>query len=694
MLIISYLVVLLGFFDGIALASEHSSAKNSSNSIVNPEYAPTTIECPAHEKSFLRKADGLSKDEQEWLEKRQALTSESLRQFFLNSWRNFSNANETVNQLFPLTNVSHHHKGSSKKDMHSLVPKIGIAASGGSYRAMFNGAGMLAALDNRTMGSMEHGLGGLLQGASYLVGSSGGAWLVGTLVGNNWTSVQSIIDNTTSNHSIWDITRSLGSMGSGNTSNATSMKFLATVKQEVEAKKAAGFPISLSDYLGHAMAYEFFPQLYHGASNYSVSDVRDMKVFQDAEMPFPLILAQHRATDGFNNPLGSTVFEFSPFEMGSWDETLNGFTDVKYLGTEVSNGVPVHKNSCVVGFDNYGFVLGTSASLISAGASTKLVSSPLSYFFNGTMNNKTNFEAVYAPNPFKNANFGLQNSTLTKDDALNLVDGGEDEQVIPFVPLLQKERDLDVIFALDNSAALNNWPDGASLVATYERQFGKMGKNIAFPPVPDVKTFEEQKLNQRITFFGCDDQELKNLSHVPPLIVYMPNAQHSFASNTSTYQISYGANERFEMIKNGFEAITMGNLTQDSNFRGCISCALAKRKQQSNNISLPRECEACFSKYCWSGAPAAPNVTTWNQTVEAKLGFGIKNVTSNLTLNATTWRPFGNGSVNLTSLVDTNSTMFESKKNEGKAKHNAASGSSVSKALALTSLFGLMTIIL
>ncbi|GAV53020.1 hypothetical protein ZYGR_0AI03020 [Zygosaccharomyces rouxii] len=733
MLIISSLVVLLGFLQAVALASKHSSAsptrsasqaassaKNLNNSAVGNGYAPRKIKCPSNETSFLRDADGLSSAEKEWLEKREVLVSESLRQFMLQSWRNFTNATGTVSQLFPVSNASHHSSGkphkfhskahrhhgghnasspnnssSSHQDLYSLVPKIGVAASGGSYRAMFNGAGMLAAMDDRTRGSVEHGLGGLLQSSSYLVGSSGGAWLVGTLVGNNWTSVQSIIDNIRSNNSVWGASHSLSDAG-----NSSNMQWLSAVKNEVDAKKAAGFPLSLSDYLGHAMAYDFFPQLAHGAANHTVSDVRDMKTFQDAEMPFPLVLAQYEAPDEVNSPLNSTVFEFNPFEMGSWDETLNGFTDVKYLGTNVSNGAPVHKNSCVVGFDNYGFVLGISASLFNPGTSPQLESSSLQNFFGGAVNSNTSHVAEYTPNPFKNAHFGPKDGTLTKEDSLHLVDGGEDGQIIPFVPLLQKERGLDVIIALDNSAVTsNNWPDGSSLVATYERQFGKMGKNIAFPPVPDLKTFEEEKLNQRITFFGCDDSELNNLSHVPPLIVYMPNTQHSFASNTSTYQVSYKEDERLEMIRNGFEAATMGNLTQDSNFGGCIACAVAKRKQQSNNISLPKECDACFSKYCWRG-PVAHNVTTWNSTSEATLGFGARNLTSNVTWNATTWKPFGNGTVNLTAIVDqdhTNSTAFRGKKyGDSKvdrgSKHNSAAGLSVSKTLTLVSLFGLMII--
>lgn len=60
-----------------------------------------------------------------------------------------------------------------------------------------NGAGALAAFDNRTAGATGSGhLGGVLQAATYLSGLSGGSWLVGSLYIQNFTTVESIIDAT------------------------------------------------------------------------------------------------------------------------------------------------------------------------------------------------------------------------------------------------------------------------------------------------------------------------------------------------------------------------------------------------------------------------------------------------------------------------------------------------------------------
>ena len=74
---------------------------------------------------------------------------------------------------------------------------MGIAVSGGGYRALMNGAGALAAFDNRTTGAVGPGqLGGILQASTYLSGLSGGSWLVGSLYTLNFTTVESIVEAT------------------------------------------------------------------------------------------------------------------------------------------------------------------------------------------------------------------------------------------------------------------------------------------------------------------------------------------------------------------------------------------------------------------------------------------------------------------------------------------------------------------
>ncbi|CAI7278337.1 BEM_collapsed_G0042170.mRNA.1.CDS.1 [Saccharomyces cerevisiae] len=554
----------------------------------NNSYVPANVTCD-DDINLVREASGLSDNETEWLKKRDAYTKEALHSFLNRATSNFSDTS-LLSTLF----------GSNSSNM----PKIAVACSGGGYRAMLSGAGMLAAMDNRTDGANEHGLGGLLQGATYLAGLSGGNWLTSTLAWNNWTSVQAIVDNTTESNSIWDISHSILTPGAINIFKTGSR--WDDISDDVQDKKDAGFNISLADVWGRALAYNFWPSLHRGGVGYTWSTLREADVFKNGEMPFPITVADGRYPGTTVINLNATLFEFNPFEMGSWDPTLNAFTDVKYLGTNVTNGKPVNKGQCIAGFDNTGFITATSSTFI--------------------------IESEY----------------------LFLVDGGEDNQNIPLVPLLQKERELDVIFALDNSADTDDyWPDGASLVNTYQRQFGSQGLNLSFPYVPDVNTFVNLGLNKKPTFFGCDARNLTDLEYIPPLIVYIPNSRHSFNGNQSTFKMSYSDSERLGMIKNGFEAATMGNFTDDSDFLGCVGCAIIRRKQQNLNATLPSECSQCFTNYCWNGtidSRSVSGVGNDDYSSSASLSASAASASASASGSSTHKKNAGNALVNYSNL--------------------------------------------
>ncbi|CCH59338.1 hypothetical protein TBLA_0B05030 [Henningerozyma blattae CBS 6284] len=621
-------------------------------------YAPSVVDCPTvddydlqslndtnpEKLALVRDANELSVNETKWVRQRNQLTEKAMLEFLKRATKNFTD-DSILDSLFPANKNS----SFSNNSLSSLSPKIGIAASGGGYRAMLAGAGMIAAMDNRTEGANEHGLGGLLQSSTYLAGLSGGNWLVGTLAWNNWTSVQDIINNMTAPDSIWDITNGFLSPG-GNDTKATTARWSQILGAGSEKQKA-GFPISIADYWGRALSYNFFPTLNQGGVAYSWSDLRNSEVFAKAEMPFPISVTDFRHPYAGINELNSTIVEFNPFEMGSWDPSLNSFADVKYIGTSMFNGTPV-ADKCVVGFDNVGFILGTSSMLFTPAdvpfLSAMLGDSTVGTILSSAMKNDTNDVAIYAPNPFKGTNYGTNNYTnaLVNADAFYLVDGGEDQIEIPLISLVQKNRDLDVIFALDNSADTNlNWPNGNGVVQAYERQFAPQGDNMAFPYVPSVADFVAQGLNKRPTFFGCDSTNLTDLRYIPPLIVYIPNSDYSYESNTSTWQLTYNTSERLSMISNGFESMTRNNFTDDPEFLSCVGCAIIRRKQQALNLSLPVECNQCFTDYCWNGAIGKYNSTSSNYTSSS-----YANSTSSISLNANTTTSSSSNTTNSTSI--------------------------------------------
>jgi hypothetical protein len=72
-------------------------------------------------------------------------------------------------------------------------PRVGLAFSGGGYRAMLNGAGVLQAFDGSNTTAINARTGGLLQSSLYITGLSGGSWLVGSWALNNYPSMTTMV---------------------------------------------------------------------------------------------------------------------------------------------------------------------------------------------------------------------------------------------------------------------------------------------------------------------------------------------------------------------------------------------------------------------------------------------------------------------------------------------------------------------
>ncbi|PVH91573.1 FabD/lysophospholipase-like protein, partial [Periconia macrospinosa] len=163
-------------------------------------------------------------------------------------------------------------------------------------------------------------------------------------------------------------------------------------------------------------------------------------------------------------------------------------------------------------------------------------------------------------------------------------------------------RKVDVIFAIDSSADTSspgaNWPNGTSLVATYERSLLQSGYQAPFPAVPDQNTFVNLGLNSHPTFFGCDAH---NLTQPSPLIVYIPNSPYTYSSNISTFQLETSDTQRNSIIQNGYNVATRGNGTLDSEWPACLGCAMLARSFWKTNTEVPSVCQTCFARYCWNG---------------------------------------------------------------------------------------------
>lgn len=130
----------------------------------------------------------------------------------------------------------------------SNLPNIGIAVSGGGYRALMNGAGAIKAFDSRTENSTATGqLGGLLQSATYLAGLSGGGWLVGSIYINNFTTISAL--QTHEDGAVWQFQNSIFEGPDGDSIQILdSATYYKHVYDAVQDKKDAGYETSITDY--------------------------------------------------------------------------------------------------------------------------------------------------------------------------------------------------------------------------------------------------------------------------------------------------------------------------------------------------------------------------------------------------------------------------------------------------------------
>lgn len=571
------------------------------------DYAPATVDCP-DEKPTIRSAGNLSTSERDWLEIRRPKTIDPMVRFFENSGLTDFDAAGFVND---------------NAQNFSVVPNIGIAVSGGGYRALMNGAGFLAAADSRTPGSTDAGgIGNLLQATTYLAGLSGGGWLVGSMFANNFSSVVQLRDGY-ENSALWQFSNSIfeGPETSG-LSILNMAEYWDNVYDQIVDKRDAGYEISITDTWGRALSYQLINAV-DGGPTYTFSSIAEWSNFTDADTPMPILVADERRPDTTIISLNSTVLEFNPWEMGSFDPTIYGFAPTRYVGSNFSDGSVPSDGHCVRGFDQYGFVMGTSSSLFNSFLLQNISSDSVPDFvldmvtsIMTSIGDDNNDIAAWKPNPFYQYNGGT--NANADEEQLTLVDGGLDLQNIPLHPLIQPVRNLDVIFAVDSSADTTyNWPNGTALRATYDRSKEDIANGTAFPAVPDAETFINLKLNQKPTFFGCNTSEFTSANQtVPPLIVYVPNTPYTQYSNVSTFDPSYDDWQRNSIITNGYNVATMGNASAsvDSSWPACAACAVLSRSLERVGTELSATCKDCMSRYCWYGATDSTPVTSFEPT--------------------------------------------------------------------------------
>lgn len=230
---------------------------------LSESYAPVYVECP-NDVIFNRPAsEGLNPDEETWFYNRKKVVAGALSNYLSNAKLKDFDIDRYVSAL--------------NHTNYEAVPAIGVAISGGGYASAIDGAGVLRALDGREKASNEAGTGGLLQAMSFLSGQSGGSWLVSTFTANSYPRTDDLLE-------YWQpqIDRFTAK------TNGTHAATIESIVLDIAAKAKAGFNVSVADLLGRLNGYEFVmgPR---GGLNATMSNIKDLAMFKDHRMPFPII---------------------------------------------------------------------------------------------------------------------------------------------------------------------------------------------------------------------------------------------------------------------------------------------------------------------------------------------------------------------------------------------------------------------
>ncbi|PIL26148.1 hypothetical protein GSI_11903 [Ganoderma sinense ZZ0214-1] len=505
-------------------------------------------------------------------------------------------------------------------------PNLGIATSGGGYRAAIFGAGILNALDGRNKTSVNAGTGGILQAATYLSGLSGGSWLVSSLAQANFPMLPELVfgpPSTPSGNEFGGWLTEIDLLQVGGANATATAEFVGELVSEVALKFLKGFPVTFTDLWARTLVRHFAngttaadlvdPSLTHGAG-LTFSSIANVASFASHAQPFPIVVADSLAsrTNGsavteagdivpFTNP----IYEFTPFETGSFDPSLGAFTPTKFLGSPNSS-------VCATGFDQLSFIEGVSSNLFNefntsaAALAASSIGPIIGALQQALPETNIRLDSAAIPNPF----FGVSSATFPDSDQrlLTLVDGGEDGETTPFQPLLVKARNVDTIIAIDAPAdTADHFAAGLSLIATQDRAKRFPG-TYAFPPVPTTSAdFLAQNLTKRPTFFGCHSTAASG----EPLVIYIANGGAPLGqvpvTNTSTEQLQYPSDEVQAMLDQTFDIATQGipvadrgGLQKDPQWPACLACAIVDRSR--GKLDIPRDgvCKSCFARYCWS----------------------------------------------------------------------------------------------
>jgi lysophospholipase-like protein len=146
---------------------------------VTPPFSPTTpgytvsSEYCTPNSPLARLATGVNSAEASWVATRASYASAAMNTYLARAWVGLNQYN---------------------LDLKNNLPRVGVALSGGGFRAMLNGAGVLQAFTSDGNPPTAR-TGGILDSSLYVTGLSGGAWLLGSWALNGFPHIDTLVRN-------------------------------------------------------------------------------------------------------------------------------------------------------------------------------------------------------------------------------------------------------------------------------------------------------------------------------------------------------------------------------------------------------------------------------------------------------------------------------------------------------------------
>lgn len=409
------------------------------------------------------------------------------------------------------------------------LPRIAIAGSGGGYRAMICFLGFMIAATKM----------GLVDCSSYIAALSGSTWFLGNYLMRNLPpqDFRTVLNQRVVNTSFFN-PRTLG---------------VDAIIKKLENKLVKTGSIGTVDLWGALLADRLWGDFGgDNAQEITFKRIRDLFYYTN-NYPFPLFTCVTTKTFPYR---WATV---TPFNFRSDD--LGGYIPLNAFGSKYADGkcTTLHPENSLGYFigtfgSPYNFSLGDILELLVSDSNNQKLKNLVEWF----VKNFDLYNERFLSSPEYNYTYAIDGLPMNQYLEVNFTDAGMSMVNIPFLPLLKKERGVDIILVCDASSDANyeNYPE---IVNAYK--FIK-GRGLKFPPIDNPIV-----INENLIIFKDENDS------TVPTVIYFTNSVKD-----STIKFDY-TQEEFNALCDGMCSLVWNSGT-------AIVDEIKDKIEKQNNVEL------------------------------------------------------------------------------------------------------------